>query len=35
VGEPISTVGMTTKEADALTQRLRSVIYETYVAAHG
>ena len=35
VGEPISTVGMTTKEADALTQRLRAVIYETYVANHG
>ena len=35
VGEPISTVGMTTKEADALTQRLRAVIYETYVAEHG
>jgi 1-acyl-sn-glycerol-3-phosphate acyltransferase len=35
VGEPISTVGMTTKDADALTERLRSVIYETYVAEHG
>ena len=35
VGEPISTVGMTTKEADALTLRLRAVIYETYVANHG
>ncbi|MES2392735.1 MAG: lysophospholipid acyltransferase family protein [Acidobacteriota bacterium] len=33
VGEPISTVGMTTKDADALTERLRAVIYETYVAA--
>jgi len=35
VGEPISTMSMTTKEADALTQRLRAVIYETYVAEHG
>jgi 1-acyl-sn-glycerol-3-phosphate acyltransferase len=35
VGEPISTVGMTTRDADALTQRLRAVIYETYVAEHG
>jgi 1-acyl-sn-glycerol-3-phosphate acyltransferase len=33
VGEPISTVGMTTKEADELTQRLREVIYETFVSA--
>ena len=33
VGEPISTVGMTTKDADALTQRLRTVIFDTYVAA--
>ena len=35
VGEPISTVGMTTRDADALTQRLRQVIYETYVAEQG
>jgi 1-acyl-sn-glycerol-3-phosphate acyltransferase len=35
VGEPISTVGMTTRDAEALTERLRSVIYETYVAEHG
>src|SRR5665213_3613569 len=33
VGEPISTVGMTTKEADELTRRLREVIYETFVSA--
>jgi len=33
VGEPISTVGMTTKEADELTQRLHEVIYETFVSA--
>lgn len=35
VGEPISTVGMTTKEADALTQRVFDVIHRTYVAEHG
>jgi 1-acyl-sn-glycerol-3-phosphate acyltransferase len=35
VGEPISTVGMTTRDAEALTERLRSVIHETYVAEHG
>jgi 1-acyl-sn-glycerol-3-phosphate acyltransferase len=34
VGEPISTVGMTTRDAEALTERLRAVIYETYVAEH-
>jgi len=34
VGEPISTVGMTTKDAEALTERLHQVIYETYVAQH-
>jgi 1-acyl-sn-glycerol-3-phosphate acyltransferase len=33
VGEPISTAGMTTKDAEALTERLHEVIYETYVAA--
>jgi 1-acyl-sn-glycerol-3-phosphate acyltransferase len=32
VGEPISTVGMTTRDAQALTERLRAVIHETYVA---
>jgi 1-acyl-sn-glycerol-3-phosphate acyltransferase len=35
VGEPISTVGMTTKEADELTQRVFAVIHATYVAEHG
>jgi 1-acyl-sn-glycerol-3-phosphate acyltransferase len=34
VGEPISTVGMTTRDAEALTERVRAVIYETYVAEH-
>jgi 1-acyl-sn-glycerol-3-phosphate acyltransferase len=32
VGEPIETVGMTTREAEALTARLHQVIFETYVA---
>ena len=32
VGEPISTVGLTSRDADALTERMRSVIYETYIA---
>lgn len=35
VGEPISTAGLTTRNADALTERLRAVIHETYVANHG
>ena len=35
VGEPISTVGMTTKEADALTQRVFDEISRTYMAEHG
>jgi 1-acyl-sn-glycerol-3-phosphate acyltransferase len=35
VGEPISTIGLTGKDADALTERLKAVIYETYTANHG
>ncbi len=35
VGEPIPTEGLTTRDADVLTERMRSVIYETYVANHG
>ncbi|MDE1154567.1 MAG: lysophospholipid acyltransferase family protein [Acidobacteriaceae bacterium] len=35
VGDPISTEGMTTRDAEALTERLRSVIFETYVAEQG
>lgn len=35
VGEPISTTGLTTRDADALTKRLRAVIHETYIAHHG
>jgi len=33
VGEPISTVGMTTKEADELTAKLREVIHQTFISA--
>ncbi|MGA8938329.1 MAG: lysophospholipid acyltransferase family protein [Acidobacteriaceae bacterium] len=35
VGEPISTVGMSTRDAEALTDRLRTVIHETYIQHHG
>lgn len=35
VGEPISTVGLTTRDADALTERLRAEIHRTYIAQHG
>jgi 1-acyl-sn-glycerol-3-phosphate acyltransferase len=35
VGEPISTVGMATRDAEALTERLRGVIHATYVEAQG
>ena len=35
IGEPISTAGLTTKDADALTERLRAEIHRTYIAHHG
>jgi 1-acyl-sn-glycerol-3-phosphate acyltransferase len=35
VGEPISTAGLTTRDAEALTARLFAVMYETYVADQG
>ena len=35
VGEPISTIGMTTKDAEKLTEQLHKVIYDTYVAERG
>jgi 1-acyl-sn-glycerol-3-phosphate acyltransferase len=35
VGEPISTIGMTGKDAEALTERLKSVIHETYIENYG
>jgi 1-acyl-sn-glycerol-3-phosphate acyltransferase len=34
VGDPISTLGMSTRDAEALTEKLRSIIHDTYVAAH-
>jgi 1-acyl-sn-glycerol-3-phosphate acyltransferase len=33
VGEPISTAGLTTKDAETLTARMHKVIYDTYVRA--
>lgn len=35
IGDPLGTTGLTTRDADALTDRLRSVIHETYIANHG
>jgi 1-acyl-sn-glycerol-3-phosphate acyltransferase len=35
IGTPLSTEGLSTRDAEALTQRLRSVIHETYIANHG
>lgn len=35
VGLPISTAGLTTRDADRLTQQLREEIYRTYVAEQG
>ena len=35
VGEAISTTGMTTKDADALMERVRGVIHRTYIENHG
>ena len=35
VGEPISTAGLTTRDAERLTERLRAEIFRTYVAYHG
>lgn len=35
VGEPIATTGLTTRDAEALTDRLRGIIHETYIAHHG
>lgn len=34
VGDPIPTIGLTTRDADALTQRLRNVITATYMQHH-
>ena len=35
IGDPITTTGLTTRDAEALTARLRSVIHDTYIANHG
>lgn len=35
IGEPIPTVGLTTRDAERLTEQLREVIYRTYVASQG
>ena len=34
VGDPIPTIGLTTRDADTLTQRLRSIITATYMQHH-
>ena len=34
VGEPIPTLGLSTKDAEKLTEQLHKVIYDTYVAEH-
>ncbi len=34
VGHPIPTTGLTTRDAEALTEQLRAVIFATYTAAH-
>jgi 1-acyl-sn-glycerol-3-phosphate acyltransferase len=34
IGDPLPTAGLATRDADALTERLRSVIHETYIANH-
>ncbi len=35
VGEPLSTEGLTSRDADALTETMRGVIHRTYIANHG
>jgi 1-acyl-sn-glycerol-3-phosphate acyltransferase len=34
VGVPISTIGMSTRDAEALTDKLRGIIHDTYIAEH-
>jgi 1-acyl-sn-glycerol-3-phosphate acyltransferase len=34
VGEPIPTVGLTSRDAEALTDRIYATIHATYIAAH-
>ena len=35
IGDPLPTTGLTTRDAEALTTRLRSIIHQTYLANHG
>jgi 1-acyl-sn-glycerol-3-phosphate acyltransferase len=35
IGDPLPTTGLTTRDAEALTTRLRAVIHDTYIANHG
>jgi 1-acyl-sn-glycerol-3-phosphate acyltransferase len=35
IGDPISTSSLTTRDAGALTDRLRSIIHDTYITNHG
>jgi 1-acyl-sn-glycerol-3-phosphate acyltransferase len=35
VGEPLSTAALTTRDSEALTERLKAVIHAAYVAEHG
>jgi 1-acyl-sn-glycerol-3-phosphate acyltransferase len=35
IGDPISTSSLTTRDAGALTDRLRSIIHDTYITSHG
>jgi 1-acyl-sn-glycerol-3-phosphate acyltransferase len=35
IGDPLLTTGLTTRDAEALTARLRSIIHDTYIANHG
>jgi len=34
IGDPISTAGLTTRDADALTERILSIITDTYIQNH-
>lgn len=34
IGEPLPTTGLTTRDAEALTTRLRTIIHDTYIADH-
>ncbi len=34
IGDPLPTIGLTTRDAEALTNRLRTVIHDTYIANH-